>query len=132
MVVDKERPYVSPIADVIASEVLESRLFKLIKHTYGEKGVRRGVKEVCKSLRKKLKGIVILAADVSPVDTYSHIPIICEKNNIPYIFVKSRVELGIYSQTQRPTSAVFLIEPKRESPLFKYFSKIEEILKKRE
>ena len=43
-----------------------------------EKRLRRGVKEVVKAIRKGAKGICILAADVNPVDVYSHIPIICE------------------------------------------------------
>lgn len=38
--------------------------------------------------------ICIFAADVSPVDVYSHLPVQCETNNIPYIFIRSRLELG--------------------------------------
>jgi H/ACA ribonucleoprotein complex subunit 2 len=36
-----------------------------------------------------------LAADVSPIDVISHIPIICENKNIQYIYVRSRLELGV-------------------------------------
>jgi H/ACA ribonucleoprotein complex subunit 2 len=56
---------------------------------------KRGVKEVVKGLRKGVKGICILAADVSPVDVISHIPIICENKDIPYVYVRSRMELGL-------------------------------------
>lgn len=42
------------------------------------KGVKRGVKEVGKSIRKGLSGIVVFAADVSPIDVISHLPIQCE------------------------------------------------------
>ena len=37
--------------------------------------MKRGVKEVGKSIRKGFHGICILAADVSPVDVISHLPI---------------------------------------------------------
>ena len=56
-----------------------------------EKKLRRGVKDVVKSIRKGAKGICVIAADVSPVDVISHIPILCEENEIPYIYVRSRM-----------------------------------------
>ena len=61
-----------------------------------------------KSIRKGVKGICVLAADVNPVDVISHIPVLCEDNNIPYIYVRSRMELGAAAQTKKPTSVVIL------------------------
>ena len=52
--------------------------------------------------------IVVIAADISPMDVISHIPVLCEDHNIPYIFVKSRVELGEASSTKRPTSVTLV------------------------
>ena len=40
------------------------------------------------------KGIVIIAADISPIDFLSHLPILCEDKGIPYMYVKSRAEVG--------------------------------------
>ena len=53
-------------------------------------------------------GVVILAADISPMDVISHIPVLCEDHNIPYIFVTSRAELGMAGMTKRPTSVVMV------------------------
>lgn len=84
------------------------------------KTLRRGVKEVVKALRKSTtsapsssdisnpSAIVIIAADISPMDVISHIPVLCEDHNIPYIYVKSRAELGEASATKRPTSVVMV------------------------
>ena len=81
------------------------------------KCLKRGVKEVVKSLRKSPSataagleppGIVILAADISPMDVISHIPVLCEDHAVPYIYVTSRAELGAASQTKRPTSVVLI------------------------
>ncbi len=52
-----------------------------------------------------------MAADISPIDVLSHIPIQCENKEIPYAFVRSRMELGIAAETKKPTSVVLLIEP---------------------
>ena len=56
-------------------------------------------------------GIVVLAADISPMDVISHIPVLCEDHNIPYVYVPSRAELGAAGSTKRPTSVV-MITPK--------------------
>jgi H/ACA ribonucleoprotein complex subunit 2 len=79
--------------------------------------LKRGVKEVVKALRKSPQqsqpsslpiGIVVLAADISPMDVISHIPVLAEDHNIPYIYVTSRAELGMAGMTKRPTSVVML------------------------
>lgn len=77
------------------------------------------MKEVVKALRKSpsanasastpSNGLVVLAADISPMDVISHIPVLCEDHGIPYIFVSSRAELGAAGATKRPTSVVMVM-----------------------
>ena len=45
------------------------------------------------------------------MDVISHIPVLCEDHNIPYVFLTSRAELGAAGSTKRPTSVV-MITPK--------------------
>lgn len=89
------------------------------------KSLKRGVKEVVKALRKSAippantaipipNGVVILAADISPMDVISHIPVLCEDHGVPYVFVTSRAELGTAAATKRPTSVVMAV-PKSAS-----------------
>lgn len=85
------------------------------------KTLKRGVKECVKAIRKSPAatpgslassapppGIVVLAADISPMDVISHIPVLCEDHNLPYLFVPSRAELGAAGSTKRPTSVVMI------------------------
>ena len=85
------------------------------------KTLKRGVKEVVKSLRKSSNAaatagndeppaIVILAADISPMDVISHLPVLCEDHGVPYIYVTSRAELGAAASTSRPTSVVMITQ----------------------
>jgi H/ACA ribonucleoprotein complex subunit 2 len=78
------------------------------------------VKECVKAIRKSPpanphssttlpSGIVVLAADISPMDVISHIPVLCEDHGIPYVYVPSRAELGAAGSTKRPTSVVMLM-----------------------
>lgn len=84
------------------------------------KTLKRGVKEVVKALRKSPTpapnvaitsptAIVVLAADISPMDVISHIPVLCEDHGIPYVYVSSRAELGSAGATKRPTSVVMVL-----------------------
>lgn len=83
------------------------------------KTLRRGVKEVVKALRKSStahstdpSAIVVIAADISPMDVISHIPVLCEDHGVPYIYIKSRAQLGEASATKRPTSVVMVSKDK--------------------
>ena len=108
------RLFVSPIADPLASDKLSKKLLKLIKRGMKDKLVKRGVKETVKAVRKGTTGVVIIAADISPIDVLSHLPILCEDKNIPYMYVKSRAEVGEACKTKRPTSCVMICKPDKK------------------
>ena len=73
------------------------------------KHVKRGVKEVVKGLRKGEKGLVLIAGDISPIDVITHVPVLCEENDVPYVFLPSKEELGTAGSTKRPTSCVMVV-----------------------
>ena len=50
----------------------------------------------------------MLAADITPIDIISHLPVLSEEAQIPYVFVASKEELGQASSTKRPTSCVMV------------------------
>jgi H/ACA ribonucleoprotein complex subunit 2 len=91
--------------------------------------IRRGVKEVNKAFRKQELGICILAGDVSPVDVISHIPILCEKSKVPYIYINSRESLGTSSQTKRPTSVVMLLKPPKDNKYLEAYQKLVDVVR---
>ncbi|WPH02430.1 L30e-like protein, protein [Acrodontium crateriforme] len=108
-------PFANPLCDAKA----QKKVLKGVKKAAKSKSLKRGVKECVKAIRKsgpatpasasKLPvGIVILAADISPMDVISHIPVLCEDHAIPYLYVPSRAELGAAGSTKRPTSVVML------------------------
>mmetsp|Transcript_4001 Transcript_4001/g.10087 ORF Transcript_4001/g.10087 Transcript_4001/m.10087 type:complete len:150 (-) Transcript_4001:91-540(-) len=104
---------VSVIAQPLANEKLLKKTLKVVKKASKSKKIRRGVKEVQKALRKQKegqkKGIVVLAGDISPIDVISHLPVLCEENGIPYVYVPSKAELGSAGSTKRPTSCVMVV-----------------------
>lgn len=70
--------------------------------------------------------LVVLAGDVSPMDVLSHLPVLCEDNSIPYIFVPSKGALGMASSTRRPTCCIMLTTPDSKSTDSDYVSYFED------
>lgn len=50
------------------------------------------------------------------MDVISHIPVFCENNNIPYVFVPSKADLGAAASTKRPTSCVLAQDLGNDAP----------------
>ncbi|CCI40958.1 unnamed protein product [Albugo candida] len=104
--------HVSVISKPLASKKHTKRVYKLIRKATKGRAIKHGVKEVVKAIRKGEKGLCVIAGDISPVDVVAHIPVLCEENDIPYIFTPSKVDLGASAQSKRPTSCI-LITPSK-------------------
>merc|ERR1712072_909492 len=107
---------VQPFAQPLADSKLSKKLFKCIKKATKSKQSLRGVKEVVKAVRKGQKGVCVIAGNISPIDVISHLPILCEENDVPYVYVRSKEELGAAALTKRPTSCM-LVAPKIKKDL---------------
>ena len=53
--------------------------------------------------------VCIIAGDISPIDVVTPIPVLCEDNDIPYIYVPSKEILGQSGLTKRPTSCMLIL-----------------------
>jgi len=103
---------VNVISKPLASKKSTKKAHKLVKKAAAAKHIRRGVKELVKGLRKGETGLAILAGDIYPVDVVSHLPVLLEEKNVPYLFVPSKQDLGAAASTKRPTSCVLVRAPK--------------------
>ncbi len=84
-------------------------LVRKIKEAGGK--VRKGVNEVTKAIEREQAKLVLIAMDVNPPEIVMHLPPLCKEKNIPYIFTKSKEELGKAAGIQRPASSVAIIDP---------------------
>lgn len=93
----------NPIAQPLADPKLTKRLFKLIKKSAAKKNkLYRGLKNVQTKIRKGSLGLCVFAGDVTPIDIYCHLPIVCEDKNIPYCFVPSKKDIAAALGAKRP------------------------------
>ncbi|KAK4174913.1 putative H/ACA ribonucleoprotein complex subunit 2 [Triangularia setosa] len=108
-----------PFAFPLADDKTHKKVYKLIKKGAKVKSIHRGVKECEKAIKKTpaktpatapgdAPGLVIIAGDISPMDVIMHFPLLCEEHNVPYLFIKSRADLGVAACTKRATSVVML------------------------
>ncbi|KAK4448258.1 L30e-like protein [Podospora aff. communis PSN243] len=115
-------PFALPLAD----EKTHKKIYKLIKKGAKLKAIHRGVKECEKAIKKcplrqsqpansTAPGLVIIAGDISPMDVIMHFPILCEEHGVPYLYIKSRADLGVAASTKRATSVVML-KPEGKKP----------------
>jgi H/ACA ribonucleoprotein complex subunit 2 len=102
---------VNAIAHPLLSKKSTKKAHKLVKKAASVKHIRRGVKEIVKGLRKGEQGLVVLAGDIYPIDVISHLPLLLEEKNVPYVFVPSKQDLGAAASTKRPTSCVMIRTP---------------------
>ncbi|XP_074572214.1 H/ACA ribonucleoprotein complex subunit 2-like protein [Curcuma longa] len=99
---------VAPIAKPLAGRKLCKRTLKLVRRAAEAKCLKRGVKEVVKSVRRGHKGLCIIAGNISPIDVIMHVPILLEEADIPYIYVPSKEDLAVARVTKRPTCCVLV------------------------
>jgi len=121
-------PIASPLSN--GKPKLTKKLYSLIRKsvTSQKRGVIKGIKDVTKAVRKGHKGLVVLGADISPYDVISHLPIMLEEAEIPYIWVPSRQDLGTATNCKRATSVVLLKpKPDIEASYSKCLAAIEEL-----
>ncbi|CAI9113409.1 OLC1v1014006C1 [Oldenlandia corymbosa var. corymbosa] len=100
---------IAPIAKPLAGKKLGKRTLKLVRHAAEHKCLKRGVKEVVKSIRRGQKGLCVIAGNISPIDVITHVPVLCEEAEIPYIYVQSKEDLANAGSTKRPTCCVLVL-----------------------
>ncbi|KAL0452597.1 UNVERIFIED_CONTAM: H/ACA ribonucleoprotein complex subunit-like protein [Sesamum latifolium] len=97
----------APIAKPLAGKKLCKRTLKLVRRAAEHKCLKRGVKEVVKSIRRGNKGICVIAGNISPIDVITHVPILCEEANIPYIYVTSKELIGLVGFSNMGSISVY-------------------------
>jgi H/ACA ribonucleoprotein complex subunit 2 len=72
--------YMNAMASPVAPKKLAKKIFKCIKQATKQKNyIRLGLRETQKYIRRGEKGLVVLAGNVTPIDIYSHMPVVCGK-----------------------------------------------------
>lgn len=120
------------IAQPLADEKLTRRLYKLISKSAAKKNkLYRGLKNVQTKIRKEFdaekgpSGLCVFAGDVTPIDIYCHLPIVCEDKNIPYCFVPSKKDIAEALGAKRPCIVALITSDEEYKDLYdKCYNKV--------
>lgn len=118
---------VIPIASPLAGHRLTKKIGDLITKSADQKQLIYGVKDTGKALRKKEKGLCVLGGNVSPMDVITHIPGICEDQDVPYVFLPSKEQISAYAQRTSPVACVVIKEPTSDELREEYNNVLAEI-----
>lgn len=101
---------VDPRAYPLADPSLSTKILNLVQQANNYHQLRRGANEATKTLNRNQSELIILAADVEPIEILLHLPLLCEDKNVPYVFVKSKQALGRASGVQRSVVACSIVQ----------------------
>eukprot|EP01066_Platyproteum_vivax_P001669 Platyproteum_vivax@DN12121_c0_g1_i1.p1 len=93
---------VNPKAYPLASPELTVKILNLVQQAQNYKQLRKGANEATKTLNRGIAELIVLAADAEPLEILLHLPLVCEDKNVPYVFVRSKNQLGRACGVTRP------------------------------
>lgn len=103
--------YMNAMTSPVAPKKLAKKLFKCIKQAAKQKNyIRLGLRETQKYIRRGERGLVVFAGNVTPIDIYSHMPVVCGKT----FFTDSMInEMRIFCFFRRSKYSVCICTIKR-------------------
>lgn len=85
--------------------------------------IRIGVNEVTKNIERGKAKLVLMAEDVDPPEIMLHIPILCSEKKIPYVYVKTKDELGKSAGLKVSTSSACIADEGKAKKLIEDVTK---------
>ena len=93
------------VPDDIQQKVLE--LFAVSKSS-GK--VKKGTNEVTKAIERGTAKFVLIAKDVEPPEIVMHLPALCDEKAVPFIFVKTKKQVGEAVGVTVPTASAVILD----------------------
>jgi large subunit ribosomal protein L7Ae len=91
------------------TEELQKKALEALEIAKDTGRIKKGINEATKSIERGIARLVIVAEDVEPQEVIMYLPGLCDDKKAPYIFVKSKTDLGNAAGIDRPTAAVAII-----------------------
>jgi large subunit ribosomal protein L7Ae len=91
------------------TEELQKKALEALEIAKDTGRIKKGINEATKSIERGIARLVLVAEDVEPQEVIMYLPRLCDDKKAPYIFVKSKTDLGNAAGIDRPTAAVAII-----------------------
>ncbi len=90
---------------------IEEKAFQLIDLARRTGKIKKGTNETTRAVERGLAKLVFIALNVDPPEIVMHLAPLCEEKGVPYIYVKSKEELGKYCGIQVAAASACIIDP---------------------
>lgn len=90
---------------------LVSPILEAVKASSQTGKVKKGTNEVTKAIERRQCKLVIVAEDVEPPEVVAHLPILCDEQDVAYVFVPSKQDLGKALGIDIVAAAAAILEP---------------------
>nr|QSL83298.1 L7Ae-hcvS-BIN1-DHFRd [synthetic construct] len=90
-------------------EDMQNEALSLLEKVRESGKVKKGTNETTKAVERGLAKLVYIAEDVDPPEIVAHLPLLCEEKNVPYIYVKSKNDLGRAVGIEVPCASAAII-----------------------
>ena len=99
-------------------EEVQEKVLQLVELARTTGKIKKGTNETTKAVERGQAKLVIIAENVSPEEIVLHLPKLCEEKKVPYIFVKSKEELGKACGIEVSAASACIIEIGEGKKLF--------------
>lgn len=72
--------------------------------------VRIGTNEATKAIERGVAKLIVIADDVEPKEFVMHLPSLCQEKKIPFVNVKSKLDLGRAAGIDVPAASIAIVE----------------------
>jgi len=110
-------------------EDLQKSVLDLIENSFRSGKIKKGTNEVIKSIERGESKLVIIAEDVSPPEIVYYLPTLCDEKKVPYVYVKSKTDLGNRIGISSAASVSIIDYGKNEESFNKIISELSNIKK---
>ncbi len=91
-------------------EELQHEALTLLEKARETGKIKKGTNETTKAVERGLAKLVYIAMDVDPPEIVAHLPLLCEEKNIPYVYIKSKADLGKAAGIEVPAASACIID----------------------
>ncbi|MEM0480790.1 MAG: 50S ribosomal protein L7Ae [Candidatus Aenigmatarchaeota archaeon] len=99
-------------------EEIQEKVLQLMEVARTTGKIKKGTNETTKAVERGQAKLVVIAENVNPEEIVMHLPKLCEEKKVPYIFVKSKEELGKACGIEVSAASACVIEVGEGKKLF--------------
>ncbi len=90
---------------------IEEKALELLEIARKSGKIKKGTNETTRAIERGQAKLVLIAINVDPPEIVMHLPPLCEEKGVPYVYIKSKEEIGKFAGIQVAAASACIIDP---------------------